>query len=154
MPSKPSPFKKVSLTTQNRTMAYYYSQIAQQQQLLTRVKAVLPYSIACQIRYCLIKEKKLLLYTDSATWASQIRFYNKAILLAIASLCKTPPETIQVKVLIQTIGGSLGSIRKANLPSNDKIALIRHDSLAIPDLQLREALLKLSTTLDRLSNSN
>ena len=150
MPSKPPTFK-VSLTYQNRTMAFYYSQIEQQQRLLKRIQNVLPYNLAKQARHCLIKEKKLLIYTDSATWASQLRFYNQAIIGAIQSTTKAPIEAIQVKVITRQIGSSSGSTRKANLPSVEKIAQIRSDSLSISDTRLQQALLKLSTTLDRLS---
>ena len=150
MPQKPPSFK-VSLSFQNRTMAYFYSQIEQQQQLLQRIQAVLPEALAKQARHCLIRDKKLLIYTDSAAWASQLRFYKSAILAAIVPLTRTPVELMQIKIIAGQTGLVLGSKRMAKIPSAEKIEVIRNHSLTVPDNQLRLALLRLSTTLERLS---
>lgn len=148
MPQKPPSFK-VSLSFQNRTMAYFYSQIEQQQRILQRVQAALPDPLKKQARHCLIKDKKLLIYTDSAAWASQLRFYKSVIIAAIAPLTKTPVEIMQVKIITDQTGGQVK--RKAKIPSAEQIEVIRNDSLTVSDDQLRLALLKLSTTLERLS---
>lgn len=133
-------------------MAYFYSQIEQQQRVLQRIRAVLPENLAKQARHCLIKDKKLLVYTDSATWASQLRFYNSAILAAIAPLTRTPVELLQIRIITGQTGLIWGTQRKAKIPSVEKIELIRNDSLTVSDNQLRLALLKLSATLERLSS--
>ena len=150
MPQKLPSFK-ASLSFQNRTMAYFYSQIQQQQQILQRIQAVLPVALAKQVRHCLIRDKKLLIYTDSATWASQLRFYNRSILGAIELFTRTPVEIMQIKIIGGQTGLLSGPKRKAKLPSVEKIEVIRNDSLTVSDNQLRLALLKLSTTLERLS---
>ncbi|RIZ69035.1 MAG: DUF721 domain-containing protein [Methylococcales bacterium] len=153
MPSKPPSFK-ISLSYQNRAIAFYYGQIEQQQRLLKRIQSVLPDNLAQQAKHCLIKERKLLIYTDSATWASQIRFYSNVIIGILQATTQSPIETMQVRLITTQIGSSSGSSRKANIPSVEKIALIRRDSLSVSDAQLQQALLKLSATLDRLSNIN
>ena len=151
MPQKPPSFK-VSLSFQNRTMAYFHSQIEQQQRILQRVQAALPDPLKKQARHCLIKDKKLLIYTDSAAWASQLRFYKSVILAAIAPLTKTPVEIMQVKIITGQTGGILRIKRKAKIPSAEQIDVIRSHGLTVSDNQLRLALLKLSTTLERLSS--
>jgi hypothetical protein len=151
MPQKPPSFK-ASLSFQNRTMAYFYSQIQQQHLILQRIQAVLPEPLAKQVRHCLIRDKKLLIYTDSAAWASQLRFYNSAILAAIAPLTRTLVEIMQIKIIAGQTGLILLSKRKAKLPSLEKIENIRNHSLTVSDDQLRTALLKLSTTLERLTS--
>ena len=151
MPQKPPSFK-VSLSFQNRTMAYFHSQIEQQQRILQRVQAALPDHLKKQARHCLIKDKKLLIYTDSAAWASQLRFYKSVILAAIAPLTKTPVEIMQVKIITGQTGGILRIKRKAKIPSAEQIEVIRSHGLTVSDNQLRLALLKLSTTLERLSS--
>jgi hypothetical protein len=133
-------------------MAFFYSQIEQQQRILQRIQAVLPEVLSKQTRHCLIKDKKLLIYTDSATWASQLRFYNTAILAAIVPLTRTPVEILQIKIIAGQTGIIKGPKRKAKLPSVENIELIRNHSLTVSDNQLRSALLKLSTTLERLSS--
>ena len=153
MPQKPPSFKR-SLSFPNRTMAYFYSQIEQQRRILQRIQDVLPDALAKPARHCLIKDKKLLVYTDSAAWASQLRFYNSAILAAIVPLTGTPVESMQIKIITGQTGLIAGAKRKAKIPSVEKIELIRHHSLTVSDNQLSWALLKLSATLKRLSGTS
>ena len=150
MPQK-SPSFKASLSFQNRTMAYFYSQIEQQQRILQRIQSVLPEALAKQVRHCLIRGKKLLIYTNSAAWASQLRFYKSAILAAIVPLARTPVEIMQIKIIAGQTGLIVGPQRKAKIPSVEKIDLIRNQCMTVSDNQLRLALLRLSTTLERLS---
>ena len=151
MPQKPPSFK-VSLSFQNRTMAYFYSQIEQQQRILQRVQTALPDPLKKQAKHCLIKDKKLLIYTDSSAWASQLRFYKSVILAAITPLTKAPVEIMQVKIITGQTGSVLGVKRKAKIPSAEQIEVIRSHGLTVSDNQLRLALLKLSATLERLSS--
>jgi hypothetical protein len=151
MPQKPSSFKG-SLSFQNRTIAFFHSKINQQQRILQRIQAVLPEALAKQVLHSLIRDKKLLIYTDSAAWASQLRFYKSAILAATVTLTKAPIETLQIKIIVGQTGLVLGAERKAKIPSIEKIEIIRNDSLMVSDDRLRSALLRLSTTLERLSS--
>jgi hypothetical protein len=59
---------------------------------------------------------------------------------------------MQIKIIGGQTGLILGPGRKAKIPSVEKIELIRNDSLTVSDSQLRLALLKLSTTLEKLSS--
>ena len=152
MAEKLQPFKK-SLAYPNRTMVYLHSQIEQQQRMLKQIKAVLPDNLAKQTKHCLIKDHNLLVYTDSAIWASQLRFYNSAILASIQTLVKSPIDNLQIKIITRTSGVTETAIRKANLPSLEGIDLIRKHSLSISDDKLSVALLKLSTTLKRLADT-
>ncbi|UOA07243.1 DUF721 domain-containing protein [Methylobacter sp. S3L5C] len=151
MPQKPSPFKR-SLSFQNRTIAFFYTQIEQQQRILQRIRTVLPEVLAKQVRHSLIRDKKLLIYTDSAAWASQLRFYKSVILASTATLTRAPAEILQIKIISGQTGLFLGTERKAKIPSIDKIEVIRNHGLTVSDNQLRSALLRLSTTLERLSS--
>jgi hypothetical protein len=150
MPKKTTPFKS-ALSFQTRTIAYFYSRIEQQRLTLQLIQTVLPEDLKYHARHCIISNKKLLIYTDSAAWASQLRFYNKAILAAIAPITKETVEIMQIKLLTEQATADLKTGRKANLPSLEKINLIREHGLMISDEQLKRALLKLSATLERLS---
>ncbi|MCX7067743.1 MAG: DciA family protein [Methylococcales bacterium] len=141
---------KTPLSYQNQTMAYFHGQIGQQKRLLQAIQKLLPFDLANHVHCCLIKDKKLLLYTDSAAWASQLRFYNGVILAANELLV----DVVQIKVMTQEAGFVTQSECKARLPSSEKIAELQKDSLNIADEPLKAALLKLSATLARLSNKN
>ena len=71
------------MSFQNRTIHYFYSQIEQHQRLLDVIKKSLPNALAKQTRHCLIKDEKLIIYTNSATLGSQLRFYKDKILTSI-----------------------------------------------------------------------
>ncbi len=145
---------KPTLACQNRTIAYFYSQIEQQKKLLHRLQAILPEALSTQIRHCLVKGNKLVVYTDSAVWASQLRFYNKIILASVEPLSKQSVDTLQIKIMDSYGGRSRSPLRKANIPSADTIEIIRTSSLTVSDNQLKRAMLKLSATLERVSNKN
>jgi hypothetical protein len=134
-------------------MAYFYNQLEQQHKILQKIQTVLPDRLAKQTRHCLLRERKLIIYTDSATWATQLRFYNSAILDAVITLTKTPVESMKIKIITGTSGIVSSTTRVAKLPSVEKIEAIKMDSLTIEDNQLRLSLQKLSATLKRVSSN-
>lgn len=142
---------KAALSFQNRTMAHFYSQIEQQKQALERIHAALPAALAEHVLHCVINGKKLLIYTDTAAWASQLRFYNSAILATIAPATRESVSIMQIKVIADLANTHAQPSRKPIIPSAEKIELIRNHSLTAADDQLKLALLKLSATLTRLS---
>lgn len=152
MPQKPPTFK-TSLVFKNRIMAYFYNQLEQQHRILQKIQTVLPEALAKQTRHCLLRERKLIIYTDSAAWATQLRFYNSAMTDAVMMLTKTPIESLKIKIITGQTGSVSSNTRKAKLPSIEKIKTIKKDSLTIEDNQLRFSLQKLSTTLERLSSN-
>lgn len=141
---------KAALSFPNRTIAHFYSQIEQQKQVLQRIHDVLPATIAQHVLHCVINGKKLLVYTDTAAWASQLRFYNSAILAAIAPVTRESVSIMQIKIRVETLQATPPG-RKPNIPSAEKIEFIRSHSLTVSDEQLKLALLRLSTTLAKLS---
>lgn len=161
MATKPT-FFKAALSFPNRTITHFYSQIEQQKMALQRIHEVLPATIAKHALHCVINGKKLLVYTDTAAWASQLRFYNSAILAAIAPITRESVSIMLIKIRIDTsftrrkgdaqAGTEVSLVsRKPIIPSAEKIELIHSYSLTIADEQLKQALLKLSTTLAKLS---
>ncbi len=151
MKPTPLPFK-TSLSYSNKTMAFYYQQIDNQRQLLKAIKILLPKALSDQAKHCVIKNNKLLIYTESASWASQLRFYEQIILKAVNEVTKTRMLTMQTKLITTHVNNRMMSIRKPNLPSNEKIKSLEADSMGIDDIKLRNSLQRLSKTLQRLSN--
>jgi len=143
---------KAALLFPNRIIAHLHSQIEQQQQVLERVCTILPATLAAHALHCVINGKKLFIYTDAATWASQLRFYNSAILAAIAPVTRESISIMQIKVISELASTNAQPTRKPLIPSAEKIEFIRNHSLTVQDEQLKLALLKLSATLARLSS--
>jgi hypothetical protein len=74
---------KLALTHQNKILANYQSQLQQQQWLLDIMRSVLPDTLKSHARYCVIANRCVSVYTPSAVWASQLRFYTNTMLDAI-----------------------------------------------------------------------
>lgn len=150
MAKKPTLFK-AALSFPNRTIAHFYSQIEQQKKVLQRIHDVLPAALAEHALHCVINGKKLLVYTDTAAWASQLRFYNSAILAAIAPVTRESVSIMQIKVRVETLSVTSLPGRTPIIPSAEKITLIHNQSLTVSDEQLKLSLQKLSATLAKLS---
>lgn len=145
MPPQHKPFK-LAANCQNKMTAVYQGKIKQQAQFLNLIKATLAAPLAEHLLYCVISGKKLLLYTDAEEWATQLRHYQPAILNAtsVSNLA-----TVEFRII--SVSTEQRVTRKVNLPSKKNIELIRDNLSTISDDKLKQALLRLSQTLDRLS---
>jgi hypothetical protein len=144
---------KPALSFKSHTITTLHDQIARQKQVLRAVQAVLPYHLATELKHCLVKDNKLLIYTDSSVWASQLRFYQGAILATTSPLIEGV-TSVQIRMITQQVGLVTRSEHKAKLPSAEKIVQMHRDSLNIADEQLRLSLLSLSATLTRLTKNS
>jgi hypothetical protein len=143
---------KLAQSFQNRPLDALQSRLHQQQSLLRGIRSELPLSLANHVLHCVVNEKKLLLYTDSAVWASQLRFLKQEILQAASKVQQAPLDKLHIRILADQINESPRTGRKANLPSEEKIAMIRDQANNIQDSQLGQALQRLSTTLAKLAD--
>jgi hypothetical protein len=150
---------KAILSYPNKTIALLCLQINQQLAILEHIKAVLPKGLANHALHCVFNDKKLnnkklLIYTDSAIWASQLRFYGKTILTAIESVTSDPVSVLQVKVINVPETANPRKKRIVVIPSQAVADGINNHSLTVTDPQLRQALDNLSSTLARLQSRN
>jgi hypothetical protein len=143
---------KLTLDHQNKVLAHYQKQVQQQQLLLNCIKATLPADLAERACYCVMAQCKVLIYTDSAVWASQLRFYANTIL---SKLVQSPQysylETIQIRILSPS--PVVATTRQARIPSAQIIKQFAEDSTQHSDA-LSLALMNLSQTLARKLNDN
>lgn len=142
---------KSSLNYPNRSLANIFSQVEEQNKVLHQIRKVLPTQLAQHTCHCVIKNKKLILYTDSAAWASQLRFYNKEILSKIAPFTRESIDILQIRIFTDSTIKLPDTEKSVNLPSAENIDIIYKQALDAPDDILNRALLKLSKTLKRLS---
>lgn len=148
---KSNPLKlKLLLSYPNNTIAVLRQQINRQVATLEVIKTALPKELADHALHCVYNNQKILIFTDSAAWASQIHFYGKAILNAIVSATQLPVTTLKVKVIHLQATSTANTKSKALIPSQSVIDEIQNHSLAVTDKQLKESLTKLSLTLRRL----
>jgi hypothetical protein len=138
---------KTPLSCQNPVTAYLRAQIEEQKRILLAVQAVLPPSLATQVKHCLIKDQVLLIYTDAAVWATQLRFYATQLQNALADKV----TAVQIKIITEQVGQVAEYHRKARLPCVEQITQLEDSARSIADADLQQSLLKLSATLARLS---
>lgn len=116
------PIFKSALDFDTRSMSKCLEIIAVQKQLLQNIKSTLPVSIAEHALYCVVNETRVIVYTDSAAWASQIRFFHEVMLTQMHAIGWPKIGRIQVKVMqLEFVGYSL---RKVQLPSVATVAAI------------------------------
>jgi hypothetical protein len=151
MAQNAQPLKPI-LAYPNKTIAQLCLQINQQLAILEHIKAVLPKDLANHALHCVLNNKKLLIYTDSAIWASQLRFYGNTMLTAIESATSAPVSVLQVKVISIPATVTASPKRKPVIPPQKVADEIRNNSLIAADPQLKQALDKLSSTLGRLQS--
>ncbi len=147
--SKIDSFKTVD-TFNNRILANYQQKIKQQQYLLNIVKDSLPKALTDHVLYCVVSAEKLLIYTNSAAWSSQLRFYQQSILSAIINSKSVSIKVVQIKIMIQNNSTTKKTLKKS-IPSKSNIKLLHHCGKSVNDQKLKQALLNLSQTLNKLS---
>jgi hypothetical protein len=144
--SKKSVFKS-ALDFDGRQMAVCLAMIAEQNKLLAIVKTALPIEIAKSVNHCVRSKQRLLLYTESASWASQLRFYHQAILNKLAETEYKNIQGLQVKIQSKTIEQKTG--RLLLIPSAKNIRMIQEQVKDQEQDVLSQALLRLSNTLEK-----
>ncbi|ESS72020.1 hypothetical protein MGMO_77c00330 [Methyloglobulus morosus KoM1] len=149
IPQRPQPLKPI-LSFPNRTIAQLCLQINQQLAVLGRIRAALPKELAIHALHCVCNNKKLIIYTDSANWASQLRFYGETILAAFESTAAKPVTLLQIKIIDGLVPEKTSPKNKALIPNENVAYEIRRLSLRTTDTELSQALDKLSKTLIRI----
>jgi hypothetical protein len=128
-------------------MALCLARIAEQAQLLKLVRSALPTEIAQQATHCVISGNKLIVYTQTAGFAAQIRFYQQSILNKLRESGQRNLDKCQLKLLFAE---GLTKTRPAKALPSDEIVqtLIREAGNATEDA-LSASLLKLGKTLQK-----
>ncbi len=148
--TKKQRFFKSALSYEGKVLAGYKYQIDVQNILLNKIRLVLPEHLAPHALHCVISEKKLIIYTDSAAWSSQLRFFHQRILQSLSASKQSHIELVQIKVL--PIVTEQKNRSSKIIPSADKIDQILSDADNQTDEKLKQALMKLGKTFQKLSN--
>ncbi len=89
---------KPALAFESGQLAFCLALIAEQQRLLALVKTVLPTELAAHALHCVASGERLLIYTETASWASQIRFFQQVILNKLLESGQRNISNLQVKI--------------------------------------------------------
>lgn len=141
---------KSALDYEGKILRYYKYQQHAQNEVLTAVKAALPKQLASHALFCVVAEQKILLYTDSANWSSQLRFYRQQILQQLNTSRLGNFELLQIKIIPATIERQA---KPAHIPSAKNISLLAEQAKSQPDAVLKKALAKLACTLRKMAKN-
>lgn len=145
--SKKTAFKS-ALDFSNRQLIISQEIIASQIALLTEVKSALPKELARHVLHCVQSDKKLLIYTESSSWASQIRFFSMDILTKINAAKQLKLSSIQLRIFSEL--SYQISPRTAKLPSSDSLEILNKQfkNSDVNNDILKQALHRLVKTLN------
>ena len=116
--------------------------------ILAIILSVSPTQIQPYIKDCVINQNKLLIYVSSAVWASQLRFFQTQIQEAVNRQSNERIEKIRIRILPPDPYKTANKTKKI-IPSTENIDLLRNNAETITEGKLKNALLKLSNTLQR-----
>jgi hypothetical protein len=145
-------FFKSASTYEGKIISRYKGQIEIQNKLLKTMSSALPAHLSDHALFCTISGKKIILYTDSATWSSQLRFYTKNLLQAILVSNRGNFEDIKIKIIPKI--KEKEKQKPIKLPSSKNIDFIFNQAESQTDEKLKKALLNLGTTFSKLSKKN
>ena len=149
--ARPRHFKAV-FSFPNRVSAKLISQIEKHRKILPLIQAAVPELLADQILDCAVNDRKLLIFINSANWASQLRFYSQSILKAVNSGTNEAIDKVQMRIV--SLESTKPPLKKMpEVPSKENIELIRSVGKSAPEGDLKRALLSLSDTLKRCYNA-
>lgn len=120
------------------------------QQLLRILQTAVPDKLSNHLLYCTDLGNKLTLFTDKSVWASQLRFYQPALLSKLDQHYPNQYQSIQIRIL-QTETQTIRT-KKPVTPGKQSIDLITEASEHQPDDDLKTALKKLACTLKSKSS--
>ncbi|OAI03055.1 DciA family protein [Methylomonas methanica] len=140
---------KTALDFDNKQLNLCLAQITAQHALLAIVRTALPADIAQHAIHCVASGAQMLLYCDSASWASQIRFFNRAIVDKLHEAGHPYIVRLQVRI-VPPIAEPVQPKRVPCLPSVENIGLICDQAQRGDELDLLgAAMARLGETLNK-----
>ena len=145
MPTKPEPPR---LFLQGPTSQDLLRRIAYHAELLARVKAALPETMAGHCQYCLAREDKgLVIFADAQAFAAQLRFFAPSILAKL----NASQEVAFTKVLVRSLQPGPPGLEVKPMPKASPVAIaaVKACSQDTAGDELAVALAKLGATMER-----
>ncbi|HIG07867.1 MAG: DciA family protein [Methylococcales bacterium] len=147
MRSKRKNHFKSALSLGGNATSHFTKIIAQQRILREVICQYLPDHFSPYITSCIKKDKTIIIYTTSATWASQLRFLNQPILAALHANGKNDITETKIRVLPEALTPEPQK-RYAKKLSDASLNMIHSNAVAhTTDSELSKALLQLHKTL-------
>lgn len=131
-------------------MAALRAELEVQGRMLQAVRRGLPDFLGSHCRHCVIKGDRLLIYVDSPAWGSQLRFQAPSLLPHLEQTTGRRFRDIQIRNLLPAAPANAAEKPRAVLPGPGVSELLRETAESTSHEDIREALLRLSRTLDKV----
>lgn len=131
----------------NRFLALYYRQLNDQERMLERIRRLLPVDLAEHVICAVADESKLIIYTHSAAWAAQLRFHQRTFLASLSENGESKTKLFRVRICSNIPSIQKQAIEQARVPPTEKIRMIREQCDHLQDIELRESLQRLCSTM-------
>lgn len=147
MPAKPILVYKL-IKKGDSVPIFLQKKIIEQRQLLEIVQRIFPESLAGLITGCVRKDEELVILTESAPLASQLRFYSATILNTLKTHSTDQIISIKFRVIQPE---KIDVLRRPTLhiPSPKIIQTLRGCSHFISDTGLKHSINRLADTLEK-----
>ena len=106
---------KPAQSLDSQPIALWLSILQEQAKLLHSIQKNLPVRTAQAIKHCVISDRQLIIFVESASWASQLRFLHDKIMAGLIESGVTQVKGLQIKLL--TNRQNTSKRRPPNLPS-------------------------------------
>ncbi len=139
---------KFILDYANHSTALLLEQSKKQKAIRQLIRTALPDAIAEHLHECIIKGNKLILFTDSAAWASQLRFYQPMIQKIVTQQLSASIFIIQIRLSVHPNSVPTFAAKPQHLAPSTKTVTLLHDTIqTMQDSELKSALSRLENTL-------
>lgn len=153
MPTHHQPFKSV-LHYSKSILPKYQATLLQQKKLQTIIKECLPDNLSAHVHHCVASGPRILLFTDSANWATHLRFFQQQIIRSINAAGYPQLDNLRIRITSPLSQKNNASTRRKRIPSQKNIDIIRQHALQQTDPKLNRSLLRLSATLRNRSDQD
>ncbi|WP_428355443.1 DciA family protein [Methyloprofundus sp.] len=123
-------------------------QLIKHQRILRIVQAASPKQLRAHIKDCVINNNSLMIYVNSAAWASQLRFCVVQIQQAVNAQSNERINKTRVRVLSPE-PFKIAEQETKVFPSEENINLLRDNAESLTEGKLKDALLGLSKALKK-----
>jgi hypothetical protein len=130
-------------------LASIHAQLEGQERLLRAVRQGLPDFLRGHCPHCVAKDDRLVLYVDSPAFASQVRFFGPSLLAHLEQATGQRFRDIQIRNLLPAAPRP-GAKRPITPPAPGITEMLRATADNSSSGEIRDALVRLSQTLDRL----
>jgi len=123
-------------------------QLIKHQRILAIILSASPQQLHAHIKDCVINNNNLLIYVNSAVWASQLRFYTSQIQQAVNTRGNERINKTRIRVLSPEPFKKDEEVTKI-IPSIETVNMLQTNADSLAESKLKDALLGLSKTLQK-----